>query len=106
MIGCTIYTVAWHSRPSEQPRVLLCTRIPLKVEIILRVTPALAPRVRVPLRTMLERLVSVPNVVEKVDLVLFREQRRSDRMHRRIPPTFIVKPTGLVEVVEKVKVGL
>lgn len=39
------------------------------------------------LRTVLERLVAVSNVVEEVDLLLLGEQRRADAVNWRIAPS-------------------
>ncbi len=36
---------------------------------------------------MHERMVSVPDLAEKVDAVRSCEQRRSDRVHGRVAPT-------------------
>ena len=54
----------------------------------------------------LERFVAVANVMEEVQLVLRREERRANRVHGRITPTFIVKPAGTVEVFEELAVSL
>jgi hypothetical protein len=47
---------------------------------------------------MLERLVLVPDILKPMYLLFLRKQRRSDGMDGRIPPSFIVEPTGFVEV--------
>ena len=43
------------------------------------------PRAGAP-RTVCVRVVLVPNLVEELDLVLRREQRGCDRVHRRVAP--------------------
>lgn len=48
----------------------------------------------------------VPNIVEEVDLVLAREERRTNRVHRRVTPALVVKPALLVEVVKELGVAL
>jgi biotin carboxylase len=47
----------------------------------------------------------VTDVLEKVDLVLAREQGRADRVHGGITPALIIEPALLVEVVEELGVG-
>ena len=53
------------------------------------------------LRAMLEWLMPVPNIVEEINLVLLREECRSNTVDRSITPTFIVEATLLVKEIEK-----
>jgi hypothetical protein len=75
-------------------------------EVLRRVTPAFALLVRLALRTMLERLMPVANVIEEVDLILAREERRADTVYRCVAPAFIVKATLLIEELEVLHVRL
>lgn len=57
------------------------------------------------LRTPLERLVSVPNVREEVELVLRCEQSSANGVNWCVAPTFVVEAACLVEVVEEFAIG-
>ena len=50
---------------------------------------------------MLEGRVFVSYCLEKVDLVLGKEERGGDGVHGGVAPTLIVEVAGLVEVVEE-----
>lgn len=50
--------------------------------------------------------MSVTNVIEEVDLLLFGEERGTDRVHGRIPPSLIIKSTFLVEEFKELHVRL
>jgi len=58
------------------------------------------------LRTVLEGLVTIANVAEKVDLVLGREEGSTDAVDRCISPTLVVKSALLIEEVEEFAVRL
>lgn len=49
--------------------------------------------------------MSVPNVREKVNLILRCEQGSTDRVNGRVTPALVVEAAGLVEVVEELAVG-
>ena len=90
----------------EHTRILLRTRVPLPVKVIVRVAPAVSSRVCIALRAVLERLVSISDIVEEVDLLLLGEKRSANGVHRRISPSLVVEPSGLFKVVEEVRIGL
>jgi hypothetical protein len=50
-----------------------CENIPLIIKVLLRIAPALAPRMRLSLGTMHKRFMLVPDIVEEMDLVLARK---------------------------------
>jgi hypothetical protein len=56
--------------------------------------------------THLEWLVTIPDILKEVDLVLFGKQRSTNGVHRRIAPSLVVEPSGLVEMFEEIHVGL
>jgi hypothetical protein len=85
---------------------LLCTTIPLPVKVVVGITPAVPPCMRVTLRTMLKRLVAISNVVEEVNLILPGEKGSTDRVDGRVAPSFIVEPSCFVEMVKVVEVCL
>ena len=100
----------------EQLGKLARTRVPLEIKVVVGIAPALAGGVSVTLRTMLpsarprethlKGLVTVANILEPVDLVLWRKQGRRDRVDRRVSPALIVETSLLVEVLEKVEIRL
>jgi hypothetical protein len=57
-----------------------------RTEVLAGITPAFPSLVCVSLRTVLERLVTIADIAEKVDLVFAREERRADAMYWRISP--------------------
>lgn len=75
-------------------------------KILFRITPAFTALMSIALWAVLERLMPITNVVEEMYLFLLREKCRSDAMHWRISPSFIVKATLLVEEVEELLVTL
>lgn len=76
-------------------------------EVLLRITPALAFRMDIPLRAVLkrtpiisvgqtaagetnhERVVKVPNLVEEMDLIFARKQCSANAVYRGVPPTLL-----------------
>lgn len=48
----------------------------------------------------------IRNVIEEVNLILFQQQTRCDRVNRSVTPPLVVEATGLVEEVEIVEIGL
>lgn len=58
------------------------------------------------LRAVLEGLVPVSNVAEEVDLVLVGEERSTNTVYGCVTPSFVVKATLRVEVVEELRVSL
>lgn len=50
--------------------------------------------------------MSVTNVIKEVDLLLFGEERGTDRVHGRISPSLIVESTFLVEGIKELHVRL
>ena len=75
-------------------------------KVILLRTPALPLRVCLTLRTMLEWLMSVSNIVEEVDLIFAREEGGADGMNRRVAPSLVVEPALGIEVLEELAVRL
>jgi hypothetical protein len=70
-------------------------------KVLLSVTPAFPAFVSIALWTMLERLVTVSNVVEKMDLILLGKECSSNTVYGCIAPSLVVKPTLLIEEIEK-----
>lgn len=68
-------------------------------------TPSLLPRLLVA-RTVRIRIMLVPHIAEKVDLVLWQEQRSRDGVHRGVSPPLVVEPALRVEVVEEGLIGV
>lgn len=58
------------------------------------------------LRTMLERFMPIPDILEKVDLTLVRKECRSDRVYRRISPSFVVETTFSIKEVEELRISI
>lgn len=54
-----------------------------------------------PLRTPLERVMSVPNIPKEMYLLLLRENRRRNRMHGCISPPLIIKPALSLQELEE-----
>ena len=82
------------------------TRVPLVVEVVLRVAPTLALLVGVALWAVLEGLVPISNIAEEVDLVFVCEQRRADTVHWRITPALVVETTFPIEEVKELAISL
>ena len=55
--------------------------------------------------TMLERLVSVSDIAEEVDLVFSREEGCADTVYGCVAPAFVVEPALFIEVFEEFGVG-
>lgn len=49
--------------------------------------------------------MTIPNILKKVNLILVCEKRRTDRVHRCITPTFVVKPAFSIEMFKELGVG-
>lgn len=91
---------------SKQCCILICTTIPLPIEIVVWVTPTIPSCMRIALWTMLEWLMSISDIVEKVNLILSCKERSTDRMDRSVSPTLIVESSSLVEIFKVVHVCL
>lgn len=63
------------------------TRIPFIIKVLSWIAPAFTLFMGISLRTMLERFVTIANVIEKVDLFLFGKQSCTNTMNRGISPT-------------------
>lgn len=50
--------------------------------------------------------VIVSDIVEKVDVVLWKQERCGDRVNGSITPTFVKETTILIQGLEKVEVSL
>lgn len=74
-------------------------------KVLVNVAPALSARVRISLWAVLERIVLITNIVEEMDLVLFRKQRCADAMHWCISPPLIVETTLLIEEIKEFHVS-
>ena len=59
---------------------------------------------RFSLWTMLERLVSVSDIIEEMNLVFPCEERGSDRVYRRVTPSLVVESALLVEILEELAI--
>lgn len=84
----TIASARWNFRSRTRRTAL--------TKVLRRVAPALSFFMTRSLRTMLERLMPVPNIFKKVDLILPSEERSADAMNRSISPSLIVEPALLV----------
>lgn len=67
--------------------------------------PQLGP-LRGVVRTMHERVMTIANVIEKVDGVAWQQQGGGDGVHGGIAPALVEEAAGLVEMVEEVEIGL
>jgi hypothetical protein len=55
---------------------------------------------------MLERFVTISNIVKPVDLGFIGEERSTDRMDGSVSPSFVVESTLFVEEFEEVHISL
>ena len=74
-------------------------------KIYLGIAPTFPAFVSVTLWTVLERLVTVPNIVEEMYLVLLREKCSSYAMDGCISPAFVIKTAFFVEEIEEFHVA-
>jgi hypothetical protein len=61
---------------------------------------------KVALRTVLERFMSITNLFEEVNLILPGEERSPKAVNRGISPAFVVEATLLVKMFEVLCVSL
>ena len=60
---------------------------PFAIKVIPLVAPTLTPGMSGSLRTMLERLVSVSDIIEEMNLLFLRKERGADAVHGCISPS-------------------
>lgn len=60
---------------------------PFAIKVIPLITPTFTPGVSGSLRTMLERLMSVSDIIEEMNLIFLREECGADAVHRRVSPS-------------------
>ena len=64
---------------------------PFTIEILAWHTPALALRMQIALGAMLERFMTVTNIIEEMDLVFVGKESGTDTMNGSITPTLLHK---------------
>jgi len=90
----------------EEIIVLVQTRIPFAVEVVTLITPALALGMRSSLWAMLEGLMPITDIVEKVDLILVCKKSCADAVNWGVSPALIVEPALGVKMLEELHVRL
>lgn len=75
------------------------------VKILSWVTPASGFRVQISLGAMLEGFVTIPNIIEEVELILPREKRRTYAVYRRITPTLVIEAALFIQIVKELGIG-
>jgi len=80
--------------------------VPLPIKVVVDITPTPTPSMCFTLWAMLERFMSISNIVKPVNLGFVCEQSSTDRMDGSISPSFIVESTFLIEEIEEIHVCL
>ena len=78
----------------------------MRVEALSFLTSAFQLLVQRSSRTIVERRMVVPDILEVVDLIAWKEKSDADGVYGCVTPTFVVEFARCVERVEKLAIGM